>query len=90
MKAPVIALLVVVPLVAVAAADDGLFALDDLVASRLEAWRGVPSKEAVTVRQLLQLESGIDADWRPVRKDTHDDKFAAAVEAACLVGSEEK
>lgn len=67
--------------VAAAAVDDGLLSLDELVADTLEPWRNVHIKEAVTVRDLLQLESGIDANHRPLRKDWTKDLFEAAVNA---------
>ena len=45
---------------ALAAAADGFFALDDLVAQYLPTWQDDPQKAQVTIRQLLHLTSGLD------------------------------
>jgi CubicO group peptidase (beta-lactamase class C family) len=47
--------------IAVAAAEDGLVSLDELVADTLTEWKGHPRKSKITVRQLLTLTSGLDA-----------------------------
>jgi CubicO group peptidase (beta-lactamase class C family) len=44
---------------AVAAQDDGLLALDEPVAATVPAWAADPRKSRVTLRELLQLTSGI-------------------------------
>jgi CubicO group peptidase (beta-lactamase class C family) len=44
--------------IAVAALDDGLLKLDELVSQTLPEWR-VPGKSAVTIRQLLSFTSGL-------------------------------
>ena len=44
---------------AVAAEDDGLLALDEPVGASLPAWAADPVKRRVTLRQLLQMTSGI-------------------------------
>jgi CubicO group peptidase (beta-lactamase class C family) len=44
---------------AVAAQDDGILALDEPVAATIASWRDDPEKARVTLRQLLQLTSGI-------------------------------
>jgi CubicO group peptidase (beta-lactamase class C family) len=46
-------------LMAVAAAQDGLLALDEPVAQTLSEWRDDPLRSAITIRQLLQLVSGL-------------------------------
>jgi CubicO group peptidase (beta-lactamase class C family) len=43
---------------ALAAAEDGLFALDDPVADTISEWRGDSQKAFMTIRQLLNLTSG--------------------------------
>jgi CubicO group peptidase (beta-lactamase class C family) len=45
--------------IAAAAAQDGLLTLDEPVSKTLAEWRGDPAKAAVTIRQLLQLTSGL-------------------------------
>lgn len=44
---------------AVLAADDGLLDLDEPVSLTIEAWRDGTAREAITIRQLLSLVSGI-------------------------------
>ncbi len=46
-------------LAALAAAEDGLFALDDRVADTIAEWRDDPRKAQVTIRQLLDFSSGL-------------------------------
>jgi CubicO group peptidase (beta-lactamase class C family) len=68
-------------LAALCAEEDGLLKLDERVSDTLAEWRGVAGKDAVTVRQLLALESGIAANNAKVR-DTHTlDHYQAALEA---------
>ena len=45
-------------LAALAAAEDGLLDLDDLVANTITNWRSDPGKSRVTIRQLLNFDSG--------------------------------
>ncbi|WGM40629.1 serine hydrolase [Caulobacter sp. NIBR1757] len=45
--------------IAAAAAQDGLLTLDEPVSTSLGAWRSDPVKAQVTLRQLLQLTSGL-------------------------------
>ncbi|MGQ0831960.1 MAG: serine hydrolase domain-containing protein [Microthrixaceae bacterium] len=47
--------------VAVAAAEDGLLELDELVAATLPEWRADPDLAAITIRGLLSLSSGLEA-----------------------------
>jgi CubicO group peptidase (beta-lactamase class C family) len=50
--------------------DDGALRLDDPVGLHLVEWRGSPAKEAVTIRNLLQHDSGLPAYgplWRELR-----------------------
>ena len=44
---------------AAAAEDDGLLALDEPVAATLDSWKDDPAKRRVTLRQLLTMTSGI-------------------------------
>lgn len=46
---------------AIAAVADGMLTLDQPVADLLPEWKQDPRKSRVTVRQLLSLESGVDA-----------------------------
>lgn len=39
--------------------QDGLLSLDEPVAKTLQEWAGEPAKATVTLRQLLQLTSGL-------------------------------
>ncbi|NBC87434.1 MAG: serine hydrolase [Bacteroidetes bacterium] len=44
---------------ALAAVDDGLFALDDPVAQYVTEWQDAPQKAQITIRQLLHLTGGL-------------------------------
>jgi len=46
-------------LIAAAAVQDGLLSLDEKVSDTLPEWRSDPRKRAVTIRQLLNLTSGL-------------------------------
>ena len=48
-----------VALMAAAAVDDGLLALDEPAADTLDEWRQDPDKSRVTLRQLLAMSSGL-------------------------------
>jgi CubicO group peptidase (beta-lactamase class C family) len=45
---------------ALAAAEDGLLDLDDRVSDTIASWRNDPRKSQVTIRQLLNFDSGIE------------------------------
>lgn len=47
--------------IAVAASEDRLLNLDELVAKTITEWQDDPRKSKITIRQLLTLTSGIDA-----------------------------
>lgn len=47
-------------IMALAAVEDGLFALDDPVARYLPAWEDDPQKAQITIRQLLHLTGGLE------------------------------
>jgi CubicO group peptidase (beta-lactamase class C family) len=44
---------------AVAAVDDGLLTLDERVSDTLTEWQNDPEREAITIRQILNLTSGL-------------------------------
>jgi CubicO group peptidase (beta-lactamase class C family) len=46
---------------AVAASEDGLLQIDELVSDTISEWKTDPRKSRITIRQLLTLTSGIDA-----------------------------
>ena len=50
-------------LAALAAAEDGLISLDDRVAETITNWRSDPQKAQVTIRQLLDLDSGLEPQF---------------------------
>jgi CubicO group peptidase (beta-lactamase class C family) len=53
---------------AMLAVQQGLFALDDKVSDTITEWKSDPRKREITVRQLLNLSSGIEADSEDNRK----------------------
>jgi CubicO group peptidase (beta-lactamase class C family) len=63
-------------LAVLAAVDDGALALDERAAATLTAWQNDSLKAAITIRQLLQMTSGLDADRRSGDL-TVDDALAA-------------
>jgi CubicO group peptidase (beta-lactamase class C family) len=67
--------------IAAAAAQDGLLDLDERAADTLAEWQDDPQKSLITVRQLLQLVSGIDGGRLgrpPAYADAIDAELAAA------------
>ena len=53
---------------AMLAVQQGLLALDDKVSDTITEWKSDPRKREITVRQLLNLSSGIEADSEDNRK----------------------
>lgn len=53
---------------AMLAVQQGLFTLDDKVSDTITEWQSDPRKREITVRQLLTLSSGIEADTAADRK----------------------
>jgi CubicO group peptidase (beta-lactamase class C family) len=49
-------------LAALAAVEEGLFSLDDRVAETITEWRGDAGRSRITIRQLLDFTSGLDAE----------------------------
>jgi len=50
-------------LAALAAAEDGLLRLDERVADTITSWRSDPRKAEVTIRQLLDFDSGLEPEF---------------------------
>ena len=50
-------------LAALAAAEDGLLRLDERVADTITSWRSDPRKSQVTIRQLLDFDSGLEPQF---------------------------
>src|SRR5437764_771034 len=67
-------------LAALAAAEDGLLDLDDRVGDTITSWRNDPRKSQVTIRQLLNFDSGIEPLFR--LHETHsEDRDALSLRA---------
>ena len=54
---------------ALAAEEDGLLDLDEPAWHHVPEWEGVPLKEDITPRHLLQLTSGLEQDWWHLTRD---------------------
>lgn len=67
-------------LAALAAAEDGLLDLDGDVASIITSWRNDPPKAQVTIRQLLNFDSGLEPLFS-LQQTRSDDRNAAAIRA---------
>ena len=67
-------------LAALAAAEDGLLDLDDGVASTIMSWRNDPRKAQVTIRQLLDFDSGLEPLFS-LQQTQSGDRNAAAIRA---------
>ncbi|MFW5698057.1 MAG: serine hydrolase [Fimbriimonadaceae bacterium] len=70
--------------VVVAMIDDGLIdSFDELASETLREWRDVPSKSEITVRHLMELNSGLSHDGRKLqgygRPNMAEDLYAYAV-----------
>ena len=63
----------------------GWLRLDDPVAKTLPAWRDLPGKRAITVRQLLQLTSGLSPGYELYASSLRD-KRAAALKVRMVEG----
>ena len=71
-------------LAALAAAEDGLLDLDDHVADTISSWRSDRRKSQVTLRQLLNFDSGIEPMFR-LHETQSGDRDAVAVRAKIVV-----
>src|SRR6476660_2262930 len=67
-------------LAALAAAEDGLLDLDSHVADTITSWRNDPRKSQVTIRQLLNFDSGIEPLFR-LHETQSADRDALALRA---------
>src|SRR5206468_512311 len=67
-------------LAALAAAEDGLLDLDDDVASTITSWRNDPQKAQVTIRQLLDFDSGLEPRFS-LQQTEAGDRNAVAIRA---------
>jgi len=67
-------------LAALAAAEDGLLNLDERVASTITSWRNDPRKAHVTIRQLLDFDSGLEPQFF-LHETQSGDRDATAVRA---------
>ena len=67
-------------LAALAAAEDGLLDLDNHVADTITSWRNDPRKSQVTIRQLLNFDSGIEPLFR-LHETQSGDRDALALRA---------
>lgn len=67
-------------LTALAAAEDGLLNLDEPVANIITSWRNNPQKARITVRQLLDFDSGLEAQFF-LQQTQSGDRDAAAIRA---------
>jgi CubicO group peptidase (beta-lactamase class C family) len=59
-------------LAALAAAEDGLLDLDERVVGTITNWRSDPRKTQVTIRQLLDLDSGLEPEFFLHEKQSGD------------------
>jgi CubicO group peptidase (beta-lactamase class C family) len=67
-------------LAALAAAEDGLLNLDERVADTITSWRSDPRKAQVTIRQLLDFDSGLEPQFF-LHETQPSDRDAAAIRA---------
>jgi CubicO group peptidase (beta-lactamase class C family) len=65
-------------LAALVAVRDGLFKLDDRVSDTITEWKSDPRKSQITIRQLLNLTSGID-DAPILHRESIRDRNAMAI-----------
>ena len=63
---------------ALVAAGEGLFKLDDRVADTITEWKSDPRKSQITIRQLLNLTSGLEGASR-LHRDSIADRNAMAL-----------
>ncbi len=70
-------------LTALAAAEDGLLNLDERVAETVTSWRSDPRKAQVTIRQLLDFDSGFEPQFF-LHETQSEDRDAAAMRARAV------
>ena len=71
-------------LAALAAVEEGLLGLDDRVADTITAWRKDPRKSQLTIRQLLNFDSGIEPLFR-LHETQVEDRDALALHARIVM-----
>lgn len=69
-------------LIAAAAVQDGFLHLDERASNTLAEWREDPQKDAITVRELLDLSSGLTVGFGPGVVPTYAEAIAAPMRAA--------
>ena len=75
-------------LAALAAVEEGMFSLDDRVAETITEWRGDAGRSRITIRQLLDFTSGLDAENHLHSTDVGDrDALALRVPQVAEAGS---
>ncbi len=74
-----------VGVLAIAAQEDGLLALDERVSATLTEWQRDPGKRAISIRQLLSLTSGLEGG-----KSGRPSSYAAAITAPTVAGVDEQ
>jgi len=67
-------------LASLAAAEDGLLRLDERVADTVTSWRSDPRKAQVTIRQLLDFDSGLEPEFF-LHESQSGDRDTAAIRA---------
>jgi CubicO group peptidase (beta-lactamase class C family) len=67
-------------LAALAAAEDGLLRLDERVADTITSWRSDPRKAQLTIRQLLDFDSGLEPEFF-LHETQSEDRDTAAIRA---------
>jgi CubicO group peptidase (beta-lactamase class C family) len=68
---------------ALAAVDEGLFALDDRASDTITEWKNHPRKAQITIRQLLSQTDGMEGASRLQRSSVRD-RNAMAIGLPCL------
>ena len=68
-------------LCALAASEDGLLTLDEKVSDTISEWKGDPKKEAITIRELLSLVSGIESTKGGISAPGYAEAIASPVTA---------
>src|SRR6184192_4984325 len=70
-------------LAALAAAEDGLLNLDERVVGTITSWRNDPRKAQMTIRQLLDFDSGLEPEFF-LHETQSGDRDAAAMRARAV------
>ncbi len=68
-------------LCALAASEDGILTLDEKVSDTIIEWKGDPKREAITIRELLSLISGIESPKGGISAPTYADAISCPVTA---------